>query len=94
MMRFVIPILLLLPSVSFANPIAEVICVPTTQMKQKMASVGHQRQAYGVRESEQMMEIWTDKRGDWTMIVRYASGTSCIVAMGEAWDLETPRDPA
>lgn len=39
----------------------------------------------GVRDPEQVMEVWTDPRGHWTMVVRYASGTSCIVAMGEDW---------
>ncbi|MEM9637104.1 MAG: hypothetical protein AAGA94_05610 [Pseudomonadota bacterium] len=40
------------------------------------------------------MEVWTDRQGDWTMVVRYASGTSCIVAMGEHWTELDPHDPA
>jgi hypothetical protein len=31
------------------------------------------------------MEVWTDAHGDWTLVVRYAHGLSCIVAMGEHW---------
>ncbi|MFP4327110.1 MAG: hypothetical protein ACLFQL_03800 [Paracoccaceae bacterium] len=54
---------------------------------------GESRRASGLRGREQIMEVWTDGRGDWTMVVTYASGTSCIVAMGEAWQ-EHGQDPA
>ncbi|MEO1777376.1 MAG: hypothetical protein AAFU63_01165 [Pseudomonadota bacterium] len=30
------------------------------------------------------MELWEDADGDWTLIITYASGKRCIVAMGEA----------
>jgi hypothetical protein len=39
------------------------------------------------------MEVWTDEAGGWTLVVSYAHGTSCIVAMGEHWQ-EVRRDPA
>jgi len=48
------------------------------------------RSALGVRSPDQVMEVWTDARGDWALVVRYASGQSCIVAMGEDWIAETP----
>ena len=41
-----------------------------------------QQTASGMRGPEQMMEVWTSETGDWTMVVTYATGTSCIVAMG------------
>ena len=34
------------------------------------------------------------QNGDWTMVIAYASGTSCIVAMGEHWSVLAPQDPA
>ena len=84
MWRF-IPLLLLSTPLS-ATPIAEVLCAPTAQMQTRLAQgMGTTRAAVGIRGPEQVMEVWTDARGDWTMVVRYATGTSCIVAMGENW---------
>ncbi|WP_298847375.1 hypothetical protein [uncultured Ruegeria sp.] len=40
------------------------------------------------------MEVWTDQNGDWTMVVTYATGTSCIVAMGEHWHDHADAKPA
>lgn len=78
-----------------ASPIAEVICTPTsdlhTKLKRQYAS---RKTATGLRGREQIMEVWTDRRGDWTLVITYASGTSCIVAMGEDWESIPERDPA
>ena len=78
-----------------ASPIAEVICEPTAKLTKKLThQFGETRQARGMRGPEQIMEIWTDSRGDWTMVVTYASGTSCIVAMGENWEGFQAENPA
>ena len=78
--------LVLLAAPLGATPLAEVLCAPTDQLRTRYLShVGTTRSAIGIRGPEQVMEVWTDARGDWTMVVRYASGTSCIVAMGEDW---------
>lgn len=77
-----------------ASPLAEVICDSTERMRDRLQhQFGTRRQAMGLRGPEQVMEVWTDPRGDWTMVVTYATGTSCIVAMGEAWEQVT-QDPA
>ncbi|MCI5098095.1 MAG: hypothetical protein MRY77_17420 [Rhodobacteraceae bacterium] len=47
--------------------------------------MGSKRIATGLRGREQIMEVWSDNRGEWVMVVTYASGQSCIVAMGEDW---------
>ena len=94
MMRFLLPLLLCPVVASAANPISDIVCIPTAQLTQQMKTYGHQRRASGLKEPEQMMEVWADKKGDWAMVMRYASGTSCIVAMGEAWDVDQPKDPA
>ena len=79
-----------------ASPVAEVLCEPTQVMRDRLTRrLGVTRAATGIRDREQIMEVWTDRQGDWTMVVTYASGTSCIVAMGEHWIEESPhRDPA
>ena len=45
--------------------------------------MGEDRVLTGLRGPEQVMELWRSDRGDWTLVMRYASGQSCIVAMGE-----------
>ncbi|KAA2314338.1 hypothetical protein DL237_04685 [Pseudooceanicola sediminis] len=83
-----------------ASPIAEVICDRSPAMRHRLASrLGSHRQAMGLHGPEQVMELWTTPQGDWTMVVTYASGTSCIVAMGEEWqntlqDGPQKKDPA
>lgn len=78
-----------------SSPIAEVICEPTEKMTQKLSrQFGEQLHSWGTRGPEQVMQVWTDKRGDWTMVVSYATGTSCIVAMGENWEGNQAEDPA
>jgi hypothetical protein len=85
-MKRVTALFLLLALPVGASPIAEVICAPTDQMQVRLKTqFGIERTASGLRGPEQVMEVWTDSQGDWTMVVRYASGTSCIVAMGEHW---------
>lgn len=76
-----------------ASPIAEVLCEPTDRMRAKLSQqFGERRTATGLRGPEQVMEVWTDARGDWTLVVRYAHGLSCIVAMGEHWQDEARAD--
>ena len=94
MIRFATLVLTLLPVSTLANPIGEVLCAPSSEMTQRLSLYGHEREAAGLRGREQVMEVWTDGQGDWTMVVRYASGTSCIVAMGEAWQGDLRKDPA
>ena len=76
------------------SPIAEVICEPTPALHQRLADrFGETRNATGIRGPDQIMEVWTDQRGGWTLVVTYATGTSCIVAMGEDWATHE-KDPA
>ena len=78
-----------------STPIADVICEPTHMMTKKLSrQFGEQLHSWGTRGPEQVMQVWTDKRGDWTMVVAYATGTSCIVAMGENWEGNQAEDPA
>lgn len=99
MLRPILCLMALSVPASAASPIAEIICEPTKRMKEKLVTqFQSERQSMGLRGPEQVVEVWTDKRGDWTMVITYASGKSCIVAMGEAWmdtAAGTPaKDPA
>ncbi len=89
-----IPLLLPAPALA-ASPIAEVLCEPGAQMTERLATrFGATLSSTGLRNPEELVEVWTDADGDWTMVIAYASGTSCIVAMGEHWAQLPPQDPA
>lgn len=77
------------------SPIAEVLCEPTPRLYDKLSTqMGGQKTATGIRSPEQIMEVWTDAKGRWTMVVTYATGTSCIVAMGDDWWVTDADGPA
>ncbi|WP_407492220.1 hypothetical protein [Pseudooceanicola sp. MF1-13] len=87
-------IALALPAAA-TNPIADVICEPKARMTEKLTrNLRSERKSMGLRGPEQVVEVWTDSQGDWTMVITYASGQSCIVAMGEAWTDTAKKDPA
>ncbi|WP_239520568.1 hypothetical protein [Pseudooceanicola aestuarii] len=89
------PLLCVAQPARAAGPIADVICDTRPRMEQRLA-VHHRarRHAMGLRGPEQVMEVWTAEDGDWTLVVSYASGRSCIVAMGEHWQGLRSEDPA
>ncbi len=88
--------LLFLATPAFAStPIAEVICAPKDRMEEKLRlQFGNTPQAMGLRSPTEIFEVWTGDAGDWTLVVSYASGKSCIVAMGEDWQTMAPKKPA
>ena len=80
-----------------ASPIAEVICAPSAELTDRLEhQFGESLRAQGLRDPETMLEVWSsDLTGRWTLVMSYASGRSCIVAMGEHWDqIPAPQDPA
>ncbi|MCT4557586.1 MAG: hypothetical protein N4A61_05935 [Pelagimonas sp.] len=77
------------------SPIADVVCASTDRMRIKLKTqFGTERVATGLRSPEEIVEIWSDTDGDWAMVIAYASGQSCIVAMGDHWQAKMPRNPA
>lgn len=75
-----------------SSPIAEVICEPTKQMHSRLEQrLMSQRRGTGMRGPDQIMELWeAPQTGDWTLVLTYATGNSCIVAMGEDLDMVSP----
>lgn len=77
------------------SPIAEIICEPTPVLEDRLSrQYSAERTASGVRNPEQVMEVWTRDSGDWTLVLRYATGKSCIVAMGDHWHQGERQNPA
>ncbi|MEM8631213.1 MAG: hypothetical protein AAGF74_08245 [Pseudomonadota bacterium] len=76
------------------TPIAEIICAPSDEMRERiMLQYGQRLQSSGVRDPDSMVEVWSSDRGRWTLVIAYASGNRCIVAMGQDWNVE-PAPPA
>ena len=77
--------------------LADVVCDDSTRMEQQLlARHGAQKQGHGMRGPDAILEVWiTPSTGDWALVQTYANGTSCIVAMGEHWEMIAPgADPA
>lgn len=88
--------LLALPQIGQAQ-LGDVICDDSTRIVEQLTRLsGAQKQGRGMRGPDALMEVWIDPRsGDWTLVQSYPNGTSCIVAMGEHWEMLTPEpDPA
>lgn len=68
---------------------SDVSCDDSARMTETLQkSLGAERQGVGLRDPETMLEVWvTARSGDWLIVQRYANGTSCIVAMGEHWEM-------
>ena len=74
--------------VAAETPIAEVICLPRAELLVRLR--GAEVAGAGLRDGEAVLEVWTKASGDWTLVQSYASGTACILAMGEAWEAMVP----
>ncbi|MEL6510633.1 MAG: hypothetical protein AAGF94_17030 [Pseudomonadota bacterium] len=82
-------VMLLLGQSTFAaanvGPIADVLCSAGADMRERLETYYRAERSWaGMRGPDEVMELWQDADGDWTLIIRYAGGNWCIVAMGEA----------
>lgn len=76
------------------SPVAEVICETRERFAQRLPGrMRSERTAIGPRGPEQVIKLWTGANDNWTLAVSDASGTSCIIAMGEEWQV-LDRNPA
>ena len=87
MIRLAIVLVFLASGALARSPIGEIICAPTGEMRSRLTvEFGEVRQGTGVRNPEEIMELWARPTGAWTLVLTYANGKSCIVASGEHWD--------
>jgi predicted methyltransferase len=85
------------PPAAATTPIAEMLCSLRSDMQTRLSvQFRAERSAVGIRDKDSVVEVWTEPgTGNWTMVVTYAAGTSCIVAMGEGWEvLDNAPPPA
>ena len=94
MTRFALCLILLATPLG-ASPIAEVLCGPSGDMRERLKR-DHRATltATGLRSPESVIEVWTGEEGNWTLVMAYSDGRRCIVAMGESWELTLPPNPA
>ncbi len=77
------------PGSAAANggPITHVLCSAGADMRERLETRYRAARAWaGLRSPDEVMELWEDADGDWTLIIRHAGGNWCIVAMGEAFE--------
>jgi hypothetical protein len=75
------------------SPIAEVVCAGRAVMVNKLTyAYGSSVAATGLRDIEAVIEVWTAPNGRWTLVQTYTDGMTCILAMGEAWDMPPQAD--
>ena len=68
--------------------VADLVCAPKAEMERRLTvRFGSSLSASGLRDPETLMQVWTSPQGRWTLVQSYANGQSCIVAMGEDWDM-------
>ena len=91
--------LALFASLMLGAPIAasalmdEVSCDDRARLTSTLTgTLGAERQGSGLRDPDTMLEVWvTPANGDWIIVQHYASGTSCIVAIGAYWETAPPN---
>ena len=73
----------------------DLVCDDSARMEEQLISVvGAEKQGWGLRDPEALLEIWiVPETGAWTVVQNYANGTSCIMAMGAHWQ-EQMQEPA
>lgn len=78
----------------------EIVCDDRERLEQQISGIREvQKIGQGMRGPHALLEVWVElESGDWTLVQTYPNGTSCIVAMGEHWQVikaaTTPADSA
>lgn len=89
--------MMLAPGAKAQNLIGELLCGTQQEIHAKLTrQFDVEKAGGGLRGPEAMLEIWTNsKNGDWVLVQSYAEGRSCILAMGEYWEMirPAPVDP-
>lgn len=88
----ILGLLIALPQQSSAR-LQDLICDDSARIEEQLERVvGARREGQGIRDPEALIQIWiVPRNGDWTIVQSYANGTSCIVAMGEHWQVAVPN---
>ncbi|MCT8160212.1 hypothetical protein [Pseudoruegeria sp. SHC-113] len=96
---YVLTLAFLLPALHLAQARAELSdlrCEDRARLEAQLQATRAEKVGYGLRDPETLLEVWvTPGNSGWIMVQSYASGTACIVAIGDHWqNLAPPEDPA
>lgn len=73
------------PAAANGGPIAQILCAPSDVMRHRLETRYRAQRAWaGLRNPDEVVELWEDPEGDWTLVITYTGGNWCIVAMGDA----------
>jgi len=72
-----------------AAELSNVSCDDSARLSKTLTQVlGAERRGMGLRDPETFLEIWVIARNsEWLIVQNYTNGTSCIVAIGESWEM-------
>ncbi|MFN0194930.1 MAG: hypothetical protein ACKVP5_23615 [Aestuariivirga sp.] len=74
---------------SIAGAEAATQCGPHEQLTQQLGQrFQESRQAIGLSGSAAVVELYVSSQGSWTMISTNARGLACVLATGEAWQVQ------
>ena len=62
-------------------------------VKHLETTYGEVRQGGGLQSATGLMELYVSDGGSWTLLLTRPDGTSCPVAVGEAWRQDGPAAP-
>lgn len=75
----------------FVLPVqAQQVCGSRDAIVKRLADVhGENRRAAGIAANGNLIEIFAAKSGTWTVMVTQPGGITCVVAVGDHWQLDT-----
>lgn len=80
-----------------AARLENVVCDDSARLETQLEGVfGAERHSQAIRGPDALIEVWVQPRTlEWTLVQRYANGTSCILAFGDNWEVLAPSaEPA
>lgn len=70
-------------------------CIPRDVLVQKLKELGEEPKAFAMaKDNKAIIEIWQDRRSNWTMFLSLPNGMSCGVAVGESGWVFVEGEPA
>ena len=93
MLRFTIAVIgsIALSALTTSSATAQAIdafCGDHTEITSRLGKTyGESRAGLGLLDDGRMVEIFTSRRGTWSMLVTAPGGVTCLVASGEAWQI-------
>jgi len=74
--------------------VAQSICGPRAELILRLWDKWQEAQiAHGLVNDNQLMEVFANKSGSWTILITDPSGVSCVAGTGKNWTVTKPITP-